>query len=206
MGQTIRQDLEYFLGHYGYWAVFVGILAESAGIPMPGETILIVATVAAATHHSLNVFYIGAVAVVAAITGDNLGFGLGKYGGYGLLRKFHSALHISESGIERAEALLNKHGSVTVFIARFIAGLRILVGPLAGVLGMQWSRFLVFNALGAIAWVSTVVTLATFLGASFESAFRKAGWLIAAAIVLIALHRWRTSRLEPARRQKTDPT
>lgn len=149
---------------------------------MPGETILIVATVMARTRHDLNIVDIAAVAVVAATVGDNLGFPLGRYGGYRLLRRFHSALHISESGIDRAEALFHRHGSLAVFIGRFIAGMRIVVGPLVGVLGMEWSRFLFFNALGAIAWVSTIVTLASFLGASFESVFRKDGWLIATAI------------------------
>lgn len=164
---------------------------------MPGETILIVATVASRTRHELNVFCIAAVAVAAAISGDNLGFALGRYGGCALLQRFSSALHVSESAIERAQALFNKHGSSAVFIGRFIAGMRVIVGPLAGVLRMKWSRFLFFNALGAVAWVSTVVILASLFGNSFGSVFHQASWVVAAILVLIAVHLWRASKRSP---------
>jgi membrane-associated protein len=190
----MKQDFAYFLDHYGYWAVFVGILMESAGIPLPGETVLIGASIAAGTGHSMNIFFVAVVAVVAAIIGDNLGFAIGKYGGYRVLRRFSSALHISDSSVQRAEELFHKHGNVTVFFARFVAGLRVVAGPVAGLLRMEWKRFLLFNALGAITWVAVVTILGFFFGHSLESVLRNAGWLIAALVIAAAVVLWRKSK------------
>ncbi|MCU1291293.1 MAG: hypothetical protein JWP08_143 [Bryobacterales bacterium] len=78
----LRDHLTYFFQHYGYWTVFFGILLESAGVPLPGETILIVASVLAREGHQLRMLDVAAVASIAAVAGDNLGFALGRYGGH----------------------------------------------------------------------------------------------------------------------------
>jgi membrane protein DedA with SNARE-associated domain len=138
-------------------------MLESAGIPVPGETILIIASTLAASTHQLNIFMVAAIAVAAATVGDNLGFAIGRHAGRPLLVRYRHFLHIGPAVIQNGEQLMLRRGAVTVFFARFIAGLRFLAGPLAGVLRMSWRRFLVFNALGAIAWVATICSLAICL-------------------------------------------
>jgi len=190
MGHWVGDHLNYYFAHYGYWTILVGIMLESAGIPLPGETILIVASIQAATNHQLNIFVVAAVAIFAAVVGDNLGYAAGRYGGRPLFNRYRKTLHIEESTICRGEELFAKHGSVTVFFARFIAGLRFLAGPLAGVLRMKWRRFMLFNALGAVAWVGVFVTLAYFFGEAFVRVLHHASWVIAAAVVAAVLYAW----------------
>jgi membrane-associated protein len=189
----MKQQFAYFLAHYGYWAIFAAILMESAGLPLPGETVLIGASIAASTGHEMNIFSVAVVAIVAAIIGDNLGFAVGRYGGYPVLRRFESTLHISDSSVRRAEDFFHKHGNVSVFFARFVAGLRVVAGPLAGLLKMDWKRFLFFNALGAVTWVTVVTTLGFFFGHSLEGPLRNAGWVVAAVVVAAVVVLWRKS-------------
>ena len=133
---------------------------------------------------------VGIIAVVAATTGDNIGFAVGLYGGRPLLERYGHLLHIRSELIEKGERLIECRGAVAVFFARFIAGLRFLAGPLAGVLRMRWKRFFLFNALGAVAWVSMITSLAYFLGAALESVLRHASWAIVAVLVAAAAYWW----------------
>jgi membrane protein DedA with SNARE-associated domain len=195
MEQWITSQLEYCFAHWGYWTVLVGIMLESAGIPVPGETILIIASTLAASSHQLNIFMVAAIAVAAATGGDNLGFAVGRHAGRPLLVRYRHVLHIGPAVIQKGEQLMLRRGAVTVFFARFIAGLRFLAGPLAGVLRMSWRRFLVFNALGAIAWVATICSLAYLFGPALESALQNSGWVLAVAVVACAaFYFWRSRR------------
>lgn len=175
---------------YGYWTVFVGLLVENAGLPLPGETILILATVLAVTQHQLSVPFIAAVGIVAATIGDNIGFFIGRYGGCPLLKRYSKAFHIKDELIRKGENLFVRRGKLAVFLARFIAGLRMLAGPLAGVLRMRWTPFAIFNALGAICWVCTIVTLAYFLGPSVAVVIKHASWVILLLALLGAAYWW----------------
>ena len=191
VGHWVSAHLNYYFDHYGYWTVLFGLLMESAGVPLPGETILILATFQASTRHQMNVLYVGVVAVAAATMGDNLGYLLGCYGGRPLLDRYRSVFHVAPVTIRRGEKLIERHGAVAIFFARFVAALRVLAGPLAGILRMHWRRFLLFNALGAMAWVSTIVVLAYFLGPSLESALKHASWIILAVLaVAVAWYSW----------------
>lgn len=195
MGQWITSQLEYCFAHWGYWTVLVGIMLENTGIPVPGETILIIASIVAASTHQLNIFIVAAIAIVAATGGDNLGFALGRHAGRPLLVRYRHVFHISPEVIHKGEQLIQRRGAVAVFCARFIAGLRFLAGPLAGILHMPWRRFLVFNALGAIAWVGTISSLAYFFGPALESALQNSGWVIAAVVIgASAFYFWRSRR------------
>jgi membrane-associated protein len=195
----IRAHLSDLFYAYGYWAVFFGILLENAGVPMPGETILIVATVLATTQQYLSVPLIATVATLAAITGDNMGFAIGRFGGRPLLDRYGKTFHIKDQSIRKGEDLFASNGKTAVFVASFIAGLRVLAGPLAGVLRMRWLVFATFNALGAICWVTAIVALAYLFGPSIEGLISRASWLIVALLVFgIAYWWWRRRRSQMA--------
>ena len=162
MTQSIFEMLRNAVVQYGYWAVGGALLLENAGIPVPGETILLLASFLAYSEHDLRLPWIIVVATIAATLGDNLGFALGYYGGRPLLLRYQTIFRIKNATISRGEELFAKYGSVTVFFARFIFGMRIIAGPLAGVLRMSWRKFLVFNFLGAVVWV-TVISSAGYL-------------------------------------------
>ncbi len=195
MGHWVSAHLNFYFDHYGYWTVLFGLLLESAGVPLPGETILILATLQAGTRHQMNVLYVAVIAVAAATMGDNLGFLLGCKGGRPLLDRYRHVFRIEPATIRRGEELIERHGAVAIFFARFIAALRVLAGPLAGILRMRWRQFFLFNALGAMAWVATIVTLAYFFGPSLESALKHASWTIFALLaVAVGLYWWRYRR------------
>jgi len=162
MTQSIFEMLRNAVVQYGYWAVGAALLLENAGIPVPGETILLLASFLAYSEHELRLPWIIVVATIAATVGDNLGFALGYYGGRPLLLRYQTIFRIKNATISRGEELFAKYGSVTVFFARFVFGMRIIAGPMAGVLRMSWRKFLVFNLLGAVVWV-TVISSAGYL-------------------------------------------
>jgi membrane protein DedA with SNARE-associated domain len=162
MTQSIFEMLRNAVVQYGYWAVGAALLLENAGIPVPGETILLLASFLAYSEHELRLPWIIVVATIAATVGDNLGFALGYYGGRPLLLRYQTIFRIKNATISRGEELFAKYGSVTVFFARFVFGMRIIAGPMAGVLRMSWRKFLVFNFLGAVVWV-TVISSAGYL-------------------------------------------
>lgn len=172
MAQEIFELLRGYLIQYGYGTVAVVLMLENAGLPVPGETILLLASFLAYSEHRLHLPYIILVGVISATIGDNLGFALGFYGGRALLNRYQKAFRIKQSVIDRGEELFRKYGSATIFVARFIAGMRIVAGPLAGVLRMNWRKFLIFNFLGAALWV-TVISLAGYLfGQHWERLFQ----------------------------------
>jgi membrane protein DedA with SNARE-associated domain len=163
MGQAILDFLRNLIAQYGYWAVGVTLLLENAGIPVPGETVLLLASVLAYSREELQLSYIILVGVCAATLGDNLGYFIGYRGGRRLFDRYRSAFRIKTETIVRGERLFDKYGAVTIFFARFIFGLRVVAGPLAGVLNMPWKRFAIFNFLGALLWVSVI----SFVGYKF---------------------------------------
>jgi membrane protein DedA with SNARE-associated domain len=148
--------------HYGYWAVGLALLLENAGVPAPGETILLMASFLAYSEHDLRLPWIIVVATLAATLGDNLGFALGYYGGRPLLARYQAVFRIQDRTMARGESLFAEYGAVTICFARFVFGMRIIAGPIAGVLRMPWKKFLVFNFLGAGLWV-TVISGAGYL-------------------------------------------
>lgn len=150
------------LADHGYSTVATVLLLENAGLPVPGETILLLASFLAYSEHHLQLPYIVLVAVAAATAGDNLGFLIGHHGGRPLLARYSTLLRIRPHTIAKGEDLFERYGAATVLVARFIAGLRIAAGPLAGVLRMNWRKFVLFNFLGAALWV-TVIAGAGFL-------------------------------------------
>src|SRR5437763_4452792 len=157
-----------FLHQYGYWTVGIALLLENAGIPVPGETTLLFASFLAYSEGKLHLPLIMLTGTIAATLGDNLGYLIGFYGGRPLLQRYQRLLRISPQRLRRGEQLFQQHGPPAIFFARFLFGMRIIAGPLAGVLRMPWRRFLLFNFLGAVVWVSTIASVGYAFGSQRE--------------------------------------
>lgn len=147
-----QQDLTGLLAHYGYLAVVVLVGLESMGVPLPGETMLITAAVYAGSTHRLHIALVILAAAAGAILGDNLGYFIGREGGFRLLRRSGYRVGISEARLRLGEYLFRRYGGRVVFFGRFVAVLRALAALLAGVNRMPWPRFLAFNAAGGFCW------------------------------------------------------
>jgi membrane protein DedA with SNARE-associated domain len=148
---------------YGYWAVFLGIAFESLGIPLPGETITIVGGFLAGSGE-LNYWLVLSTASAGAILGGTIGYWIGRLGGWSLLLKAGSFFRVSEQQLTQAKGEFSENAGRAVFFGRFVALLRILASPMAGIAEMPFPQFMLFNAAGATVWASVMVTLSFFLG------------------------------------------
>jgi membrane protein DedA with SNARE-associated domain len=146
--------LTHLLTTYGYWAVLLFVAVESIGIPFPGETMLLVAAIYAGTHHSFHLPLVILAAACGAILGDNLGYLVGRGGGYRLLRRYGHLVHLDDRKLKLGIYLFRQHGGKVVFFGRFVAVLRAWAAFLAGTSRMPWDRFLLFNAAGGILWAT----------------------------------------------------
>ena len=169
--ETTLLDL---LATYGYVAVFFFIAIESTGIPFPGETMLITAAIYAGHMHRLNIVLVIAAAAAGAIIGDNLGYAVGHWGGYRLLRRYGRYIRLHEKRLKLGQYLFLQHGGKVVFFGRFISILRTYAAFLAGTNRMPWWRFLVFNAAGGIVWATVFGTGAYVLGTQIHNLSRTA--------------------------------
>jgi membrane protein DedA with SNARE-associated domain len=175
--------LTHLIATFGY-AVVGGIVAlEGMGIPLPGETALIVAAVYAARMHQLNIGLVVAAAAVGAIVGDNTGFLIGREVGYRLVLRFGRYVGLNESRIKLGQYLFLRHGGTVVFVARFVAVLRTVAPLLAGINRMAWARFAVFNAAGGTLWATVYGCGAYLLGRGIEHVAKPVG--IAVGVVLV---------------------
>jgi membrane protein DedA with SNARE-associated domain len=173
------------LDQVGYPALAALIFGESAGLPIPGETALILAGGLAASGR-LSLALVVAVASAAAVLGDNLGYWLGRRGGRSLLlRDGHGARH-RRAGVARADRFFARHGAGAVFLARWVVGVRYLAALLAGATRMHYRSFLVANALGAIAWAASVATAARLAGPSGSLLLVTGGIVVGAISLLVA--------------------
>jgi len=198
MTHSILDFLRDAVVHYGYWAVGAALLLENTGVPVPGETILLLASFLAYSQNELQIHWIIVVATVAATLGDNLGFALGYSGGRKLLERYQGIFRIQKQTLAKGERLFARYGAVTVFFARFVFGMRIIAGPMAGVLRMPWQKFLVFNFLGAVVWVTVISGAGYLFGRHWEHLEQnvKRFDLVAAVclILILALLWWRNRR------------
>jgi membrane protein DedA with SNARE-associated domain len=160
----VTNDLTHLLTTYGYLAVFLFVAIESIGIPFPGETMLVTAGVYAGTTHHLNIVIVIVAAAAGAIIGDNIGYGIGRAGGYRLLRRYGKYIRLEEPKLKLGQYLFRKHGAKVVFFGRFVSILRTFAAFLAGVNVMPWDRFLAFNAAGGVLWATIYGTAAYLLG------------------------------------------
>ena len=179
---------------HGYWTLAITLLLENAGIPLPGETMLLFASFLAYQHHELNLGLIIVVGTAACTLGDNVGYWIGFRGGRPLLHRYQKFFRVSDERIARGEQIFDRFGPAAVFFARFIFGMRIIAGPLAGVLRMQWRRFVVFNFLGAALWVTVISCVGYFFGQHWQrllSVVGRANIAVFAVAVIVAVYAWR---------------
>jgi membrane protein DedA with SNARE-associated domain len=146
--------LQHLISTHGYWPVGMIVGLECMGIPLPGETVLVLAALYAGTHHDLSIWGVIASAAAGAILGDNIGYWVGREFGYRLLLRYGTYIGISDPRIKLGQYLFVRHGTKVVFFGRFVAVLRILAAFLAGVNRMDWRRFLLANAAGGILWAT----------------------------------------------------
>lgn len=198
MAAWISLDLPALIAAYGALGVGVVVALESMGLPLPGETALVSAAIYAGSTQRIGILAVLASAAAGAILGDNLGYWIGRYGGYPLVRRFGARLGLSEQRLARGQRLFERHGGKIVLFGRFIALLRALAAFLAGVNVMAWNRFFFFNAAGAVLWVGMYGSAAYVFGRQidrlrgpFELAFLAAAVVGAGAVMLIVHRRVR---------------
>lgn len=184
---------------YGYWAVFFGVCLENAGVPVPGETALLAG--AALSHYGyLSLPVVMVTGVCAAIVGDNVGFAIGRRGGRALAERYGPLIGLTRRRLQQFDAFFHRHGAKTVFIARFVTGLRVFGAILAGTSGLPWRRFLFYNATGALVWATAVGLAGYLLAESWETLERwigrsgVIGLAIAVIAVVVAYRRARAGR------------
>jgi membrane protein DedA with SNARE-associated domain len=189
--------IEHYMLVYGYWAVFFGVMLENAGVPVPGETILLVAGYFASTGE-FNIALVMIIAASGAIVGDNIGFAIGHHYGRGFLLRVGRFFFLTPKRLEHMENYFESHGNKTILVARFITGLRVFAALLAGASRkMPWRVFVLYNMAGAVLWSVVITTLGYLFGASLPLLVKwvgRGGTILLIAAVVIGVVVWRVRR------------
>jgi membrane protein DedA with SNARE-associated domain len=200
------------VSHVGYIVLFLLVMAESSGIPIPGETALIAAAVLA-SQGKLEIELVIGFAALGAIIGDNIGYSIGRKGGRWVLVRPGRFQRERLAMLEVAEPFFERHGPKVVFFGRFVLGLRVWASWLAGATRMRWRSFVFWNACGGITWAAAVGLLAYFLGHSAGNALEAFGIFgltavlvaaVSAGLFLYLRHRARVSGTPADRDQTAD--
>ena len=182
------QWLHDLFSRYGYAVVFLGVFLENTGLPVPGETALL-AGAALAHFGELSLVRVILVAMAGATLGDNLGFLIGRRGGRQFIERFGGRIGLTAKRLRQFDRFFDRHGARTVFIARFITGLRVFGAVLAGASRLRWRDFLIYNAAGAIVWCTVIGIAGYTLGHSWELLEKwigRTGLIGLAAVVVLA--------------------
>jgi membrane protein DedA with SNARE-associated domain len=185
-------ELLHLIGRYGYLAVFLGVMLESAGVPLPGETVLIAA--GALVHRGVldfgDALFFG---ILGAVIGDQIGYWVGRLGGRPFVLRWGRYAFITQDRLGHAEDFFAQHGGRAVFLARFVTGLRVFGALVAGTSRMPWGKFALYNVFGGTVWATAAISLGYFLWASIslvEHWVGRASLLLLAAVALALLLRW----------------
>ena len=189
--------IEHYMLAYGYWAIFFGVMLENAGIPVPGETILLVGGYFASTGE----FHLGLVMLIAAtgaVIGDNIGFAIGHRYGRGFLLRVGRYVFLTPKRLEHMENYFERHGNKTILVARFITGLRVFAAVLAGASRkMPWRVFFAYNVAGALLWSTVITTLGFLFGQSLPLLVKwvgRGGTILLVAVIILAVIAWHVRR------------
>jgi membrane protein DedA with SNARE-associated domain len=205
----VLHSLEPTLNNYGYLAVVGLVLLEDFGVPVPGETMLILGAVYAGAG-KLNIVLVGLLGFCGAVVGDNIGFAIGHFGGRRLVERYGRYILLTKERIDKAQGFFERHGGKIITVARFIEGLRQANGIIAGISGLHWAKFLAFNALGAALWVAVWTTIGYVSGNNIDTIYHDATrystyFAIAFGVVVLALIvRW-VVRRRRSRRGRREP-
>lgn len=191
------QLIEHYMLVYGYWAVFFGVMLENAGVPIPGETILLIAGYFASTGE-FNIALVMMIAASGAIVGDNIGFAIGHQYGRGFLLRVGRFFFLTPKRLAHMEHYFESHGNKTILVARFITGLRVFAALLAGASRkMPWRVFVLYNMAGAILWSVVITTLGYLFGASLPLLVKwvgRSGTILLIAAIVTGIVVWRVRR------------
>jgi membrane protein DedA with SNARE-associated domain len=189
---TILGDLLHLIGRYGYLVVFFGVMLEGAGVPLPGETVLIAAGVL--VHRGVLDFeYTLFFGILGAVVGNQIGYWVGRFGGRPFVLRWGRYALITPERLGHAEAFFARHGGSAVFLSRFVVGLRVFGALVAGTSRMPWGKFALYSLLGGTVWAAAAVSLGYFLWASIslvEHWVGRVSLLLVAALALALLLRW----------------
>jgi membrane protein DedA with SNARE-associated domain len=191
MAETLFQTLSLFFGRYGLWVIFFGVMLENAGLPVPGETVLLFAGFLA-FRGEVHLWKAIITGIVGASIGDSLGYCVGRFAGTPFVEKYVRRFSFLSRQFDRAELEFRNYGHWAVFVGRFITGLRVFAGPLAGMFRMRYLRFLFFNFTGAMIWATTIVSVGFLFGGSWESLVRFVErlhgltWVLLGAVLVVA--------------------
>jgi membrane protein DedA with SNARE-associated domain len=196
-------DVEHLVTVAGYPLLFVIVMSEAGGVPVPGETALLAAA-ALASQGKLHIGLVIPLAAAGAIVGDNIGYVIGRKGGRWALERPGAFERQRARVLETGEPFFERHGAKAVFFGRFFLGLRVWASWLAGATRMPWRSFLIWNALGGITWATIVGLIAYFIGRSAGGAIQTFGLyglvaLVVAVVGAVVAHR-RAQRREPSER------
>ena len=182
------EALQELLRTWGYGIIFLAMLLENAGLPLPGETVTLLGGYAAGSGQ-LQGLGVMAAAAGGAILGDNIGYWVGRRAGWGLILRVGRLLRQSPEQLERLREQFLRHSGKSVLLGRFVAVLRVVAGPMAGAVGMPYPRFLLCNVIGAVLWASTMVGLAWLGGrwVPFETMMRSVIQFGLGALALIVV-------------------
>ncbi len=187
--------VEHIVSSYGYYAIFLVIMGESAGVPMPGETVLITASLFAGTRHGsdggLDIRLVIAAAATAAILGDNIGYWVGRSYGGRVLQRFGPRVGLDERKQKLGQYLFKRYGGALVFFGRFAALLRTFAALLAGINRLSPLTFFLYNAAGGVVWATLFGLGGYGLGRGIERIAGPIGFLALAGALAGAVLLWR---------------
>ena len=195
-------DAEPLIRQYGVLVVTIVLTLESFGAPLPGESLLIVASVLAG-RGDISFPALLFFAWLGAVLGDNIGYVIGKILGRAAVLRYGEKIGLTPHRLQKIEEVFARFGPATVAFARFVNILRQLNGVVAGTLNMDWWRFLIFNALGGALWVLVWGFAGFYLGehmskiSSFARDLGVVGAIVVIAMIVIALlYAWRRGEVK----------
>ena len=184
-----------YFARYGYFVVFFGVMLENAGVPVPGETILLAAGFFAAQGH-FHLWMVIAIAAFGAMLGDNAGYAVGHRVGRATLERYGRYILLTRRRLRKLDKFFARHGDKTILFARFVSGLRVFAALFAGAARMPWRKFVAYNMAGAILWAVAITLLGFFFGQSWELLHQwlgRAGLVtgLAVLVVVLLVYVWR---------------
>jgi len=185
VANTIFQLLSDFFTRYGDWVVFFGVMLENIGVPVPGETVLLFAGFLA-FQGKIHILPAILTAIAGATTGASLGYWLGWYGGTSVVNRLLERFPRLRRQYDDSQKIFLKHGQWAVFAARFITGLRVFAGVLAGVLRMPFFTFILFSFAGAVCWALVIGYVGFVFGSSWDKLVHFVGRMDRIALIIIA--------------------
>ncbi|HEY4027319.1 MAG TPA: DedA family protein [Candidatus Dormibacteraeota bacterium] len=196
-------DIRAIADAIGYPAAGLGILVESAGIPFPGEAMLL-AVAAYAARGPLDIRFVIALAAAGALAGANLGYAIGYFGGRPFVERMGRLVRLGPSHFARSELFFARYGGLTILFARFVIGLRTWASVMAGMSRMPFWTFQLFSAIGGMAWAIVIGTIGFTLGSNWDLVQRLISYLglgglavVLAVIVAVLLLRRRAAHTQP---------